>query len=99
MEAWYTLPSQNPSLPMDDITNDAQRNLHKEAAKGRKEQASGAFEELKGKVKKHVGDALDDHSMQAKGAAQEMAGKAKKAAGDAHADAADAAEDAIDRSH
>ena len=82
---------------MDDLTNDAQRELHEQEAKGRKEQAAGAFDELKGKVKKHVGDAFDDESMQAKGAAQEMAGKARKAAGDAHADAADAAEDAIDK--
>ncbi len=82
---------------MDDLTNDAQRNLHKEEAKGRKEQAGGAFDELKGKIKKNVGDAFDDKSMQAKGAAEEMAGKARKHAGDAHADAADAAEDAIDK--
>ena len=82
---------------MDDITNDAQRKLHKEHAEGRKEQAAGAFDELKGKVKKNVGDAFDDHSMQAEGAAEEMAGKARKHAGDAHADAADKAEDALDK--
>ena len=82
---------------MSDMSDDAKTRLNKEHAKGRKEQAGGAFDELKGKVKKNVGDALDDHSMQAKGAAQEMAGKARKAAGDAHADAADKAEDAIDR--
>ena len=82
---------------IDDLTNDAQRNLHEEEAKGRKEQAAGAFDEIKGKVKKTVGDAFDDHSLQAKGAAQELAGKARKHAGDAHADAAAAAEDAIDK--
>ena len=82
---------------MSDLKDDAQDRLHKEEAKGRKEQAGGAFDEMKGKVKKNVGDAMDDASMQAEGAAQEMAGKARKTAGDAHADAADAAEDAIDR--
>ncbi|WP_420456058.1 CsbD family protein [Rubrivirga sp.] len=81
---------------MSDLTNDAKNQLHEEEAKGRKEQAAGAFDEMKGKVKKTVGDAFDDKSMQAKGAAQEMAGKARKTAGDAHADAADAAGDAID---
>ncbi len=82
---------------MSDLSDDAKNELHKEEAKGRKTQAGGAFDELKGKVKKTVGDALDDHSMQAEGAAQEMAGKARKAAGDAHADAADKAGDAIDK--
>ncbi len=77
--------------------DDAKDKLNKEHAKGRKEQAAGAFDELKGKVKKTVGDAFDDHSMQAKGAAEEMAGKARKTAGDAHATAADKAEDAVDR--
>ena len=76
--------------------NDAQDRLRKEEMKGRADQAHGAFDELKGKVKKNVGDAIDDHSMQAKGAAEEMAGKARKHAGDARADAADAAEDMID---
>ena len=70
--------------------------LEREEMKGRKQQAAGAFDEVKGKVKKNVGDALDDHSMQAKGAAQEAAGKARKNLGDARADAADAAEDRID---
>lgn len=82
---------------MSDITNDAKDRLRREEAEGRSEQAAGAFDEIKGKVKKTVGDVLDDRSMQAKGAAEELAGKARKAAGDAHADAADAAGDAIDR--
>lgn len=76
--------------------DDAKNKLNREHAEGRMEQAAGAFDELKGKVKKNVGDAIDDHSMQAEGAAEEMAGKARKTAGDAHADAADAAEDVID---
>ncbi|WP_412069652.1 CsbD family protein [Rubrivirga sp. IMCC43871] len=84
---------------MDDLTNDAQRKLHKEEARGRKEQAAGAFDEVKGKIKKNVGDAIDDHSMEARGAAEEMAGKARKTAGDAYADTADKAEDAIDKRH
>ncbi len=82
---------------MSDLTDDAKNELHKQEAKGRKAQAGGAFDEVKGKVKKTVGDALDDTSMQAEGAVQELAGKARKTAGDAHADAADAAEDAIDK--
>ena len=82
---------------MSDITDNAKNELREEEARGRKEQAGGAFDELKGKVKKNVGDAFDDHSMEAKGAAQEAAGKARKHAGDAYADAADKAEDAIDR--
>ncbi len=81
---------------MDDITNDAQRALHEEEARGRKEQAAGAVDEFKGKVKKVVGDALDNERMQAEGAAEELGGKARKHAGDAYADAADAAEDALD---
>jgi uncharacterized protein YjbJ (UPF0337 family) len=82
---------------MDDITNDAQRDLHEEEARGRKEQAAGAVDELKGKVKKNVGDAFDNERMQAEGAAEELGGKARKQAGDAYADAADRAEDAVDR--
>lgn len=82
---------------MDDLNNDAQRTLHKEEAKGRTEQAQGAFDELKGKVKKNVGDAFDNESMQAEGAAEELAGKARKTSGDAHAEAADTAEDALDK--
>ena len=82
---------------MDDITNDTQRTLHKEEARGRKEQAAGALNEMKGKVKKAVGDAIDNEQMQAEGAVDEMAGKARKHAGDAYADAADRAEDALDR--
>jgi uncharacterized protein YjbJ (UPF0337 family) len=78
---------------MDDRTED---RLEREEMKGRKQQAAGAFDEMKGKVKKTVGDAIDDHSMQAKGAAQEAAGKARKHMGDARADAADAAEDRVD---
>ena len=81
---------------MSDLKDDAQDRLRNEEAKGRKEQAGGAFDEIKGKVKKNVGDALGDESMQAKGAAQEMAGKARKGAGDARADAADAAGDMLD---
>lgn len=81
---------------MSDMSDDAKNKLNKEHAEGRGEQAKGAFDELKGKVKKNVGDAFDDKSMQAKGKAEEMAGKARKKAGDAHADAADKAEDAID---
>ena len=90
-------PISHPHTNMSDMSDDAKNRLNKEHAEGRKEQAAGAFDELKGKVKKNVGDAFDDRSMQAKGAAQEMAGKARKAAGDAHADVADKAEDAIDR--
>ena len=81
---------------MSDLKDDMQNRLHKEEAKGRMDQAGGALNEMKGKVKKNVGDAFDDESMQAEGAAEEMAGKARKHAGDARADAADAAEDAID---
>lgn len=76
--------------------DDMEARLQKEQAKGRADQAGGAFDELKGKIKKNVGDAFDDHSMQAEGAAEEMAGKVRKHAGDAHAEAADAAEDIID---
>ena len=82
---------------MSDTSDKAKNELHKQEAKGRKEQAGGALAELTGKAKKAFGDATDDASLQVKGAAQEMAGKARKAAGDAHADAADAAEDAIDK--
>lgn len=81
---------------MDDLKNDAQRQLREEEARGRKEQAGGALDELKGKVKKTVGDALDKEQMQAEGAAEELGGKARKKAGDAYADAAGAANDAID---
>ena len=79
------------------MMDDAKDRLNREHAEGRKEQAAGAFDELKGKVKKTVGDVFDDHSMQAEGTAEEMAGKARKTAGDAYADAADKAEDVVDR--
>ena len=82
---------------MSDLSDDAKTRLNKEHAKGRMDQAGGAFDELKGKVKKNVGDALGDRSMQARGAAEEAAGNARKRAADARADAADAAEDIIDR--
>ena len=75
--------------------DDAKNRLAKEEAKGRKEQAGGAFDEVKGKVKKAVGDAIDDGQMHAEGTAEQMAGKARKMAGDAHADAADKAGDAL----
>lgn len=76
--------------------NDLDKRLQREEAEGRKEQAAGALNEVKGKVKKAVGDALDNERMQAEGAADEMAGKVRKNAGDAYADAADKAKDIID---
>ena len=79
-----------PAL-MDDQKKNAKDQLREEQAEGRKNQAAGAFDEMKGKVKKNVGDALDKHKMQAEGAAEEMAGKAKKHAGDAHAGVAEKA--------
>ena len=82
---------------MDDLTNDAQRKLHEEEARGRKEQVAGAANELKGKAKKAIGDAIGNERMEAEGASEELGGKARKHAGDAYADAADKAEDAIDR--
>jgi uncharacterized protein YjbJ (UPF0337 family) len=82
---------------MSDLSDDAKTRLNKEHAKGRMDQAGGAFDELKGKVKKNVGDAFGDRSMQAEGAAEEMAGKARKNAAGARANAADKAEDIIDR--
>lgn len=82
---------------MSDMSDDAKTRLNKEHAKGRVDQAGGALSELKGKVKKNVGDAFGDRSMQAEGAAEEMAGKARKNAAGARANAADKAEDIIDR--
>ena len=55
---------------MSDLSDDAKSRLNKEHAKGRMDQAGGAFDEIKGKVKKNVGDAFGDRSMQAEGAAE-----------------------------
>lgn len=82
---------------MDDNLKRAQvkDELDRQQIAGREDQAGGAWDELKGKVKKTVGDLTDDASLEAEGRIQEAGGKLKKAAGEARADAADAADDAI----
>ena len=85
-----------PPPAMSDLRDDMESRLQKEEAKGRLDQAGGALDEVKGKVKKNVGDALDNERMQAEGAAEELAGKVRKEAGDSRAEVADAAEDLID---
>lgn len=87
--------SHHQTLSLMD-RKDPEDRLEREEARGRKEQAAGALNEVKGKVKKNVGDAFDNERMQAEGATEEMAGKARKNAGDAYADAADRAEDRVD---
>ncbi len=42
------------------------------------DRAKGAMEELGGKVKKNVGDAIDNEQMQAEGHATEMKGQARQ---------------------
>ncbi len=81
---------------MDDMKDRVEDKLDHEQAEGRKDQAGGTWDELKGKVKKNVGDALDDTSMEAEGRVQEAGGKMQKETGEARAKAADAAQDAID---
>ena len=52
-----------------------------------KDRAQGKWEELKGKVKKNVGDLVDDESMEAEGMAEEHLGKAHQKGAEAAAQA------------
>lgn len=81
---------------MDNMRDRVEDKLDHEQNEGYKDQASGAWDELKGKVKKNVGDALGDTSMEAEGRMEEAGGKLRREAGSLRSDAADAAGDAID---
>ena len=48
-----------------------------------KNQAKGAWDQVKGKAKETVGDATDNESMQASGKADQMKGKAQQKFGEA----------------
>ncbi len=61
------------------------KDLHR---KGTENRVEGSTEELEGKIRGDVGDALDDHSEHLKGRAQELKGKTKKKIGEAQQDAA-----------
>ena len=50
---------------------------------GQEQRVKGSIDELKGKVRGDVGDALDDKSEHAKGRAQELKGKVQKKVGEA----------------
>ncbi|HEU5209871.1 MAG TPA: CsbD family protein [Longimicrobiales bacterium] len=62
------------------------KDLHREGTENRVE---GAAEELEGKIRGGVGDALDDRDEHIKGRAKEMKGKIKKKFGEAQQDVAD----------
>lgn len=54
---------------------------------GQEQQAKGSVEELKGKVRGGVGDALDNREQHVKGRAQEAKGKVQRKVGEAMEDA------------
>lgn len=56
-------------------------------------QAGGALNQLKGKVKQAVGDLTDDHSMRASGTKDKLKGKLQEAYGDVKEKEADLKED------
>jgi uncharacterized protein YjbJ (UPF0337 family) len=58
-----------------------------------KNQASGAAEEVKGKVEQGIGKVTGDEQTKAQGKADEMKGKAKKTAGNVEHDVKSAAGD------
>ncbi len=62
------------------------RDLHREGTENRVE---GAAEELEGKIRGGVGDALDDRDEHIKGRAKELKGKVKRKFGEAQQDIAD----------
>jgi uncharacterized protein YjbJ (UPF0337 family) len=61
------------------------KDLHR---KGTENRVEGFNEELEGKVRGTVGDALDDHDEHLKGKAQELKGKAKQKLGEVQQDIA-----------
>ena len=69
-----------PEEPMAD-----RRDLHRDGTENRIE---GAAEELEGKIRGGVGDAVDDHDEHLKGRAKEMKGKVKKKFGEVQQDIA-----------
>ncbi len=80
----------------DPLKRDAIKDeLDRQQNAGREDQAGGAWDEFKGKVKKTVGDLTDNASMEAEGRMQEAAGKLRKEAGELRTDAADKADDAL----
>ncbi len=81
---------------MSSIKDSVRDGLADQEAEGRAQQAKGAFNEIKGKVKRAAGDLLGDASLQAEGAADQVKGKVQKNVGDAHADAAGTAKRALD---
>lgn len=62
------------------------KDLHREGTENRVE---GAAEELEGKIRGNVGDALDDRDEHVKGRAKEMKGKIKRKIGEAQQDVAE----------
>lgn len=61
------------------------KDLHREGTENRVE---GFNEELEGKIRGTVGDAIDDRDEHLKGKAQELKGKAKRKIGELQQDAA-----------
>ena len=59
------------------------RDLHR---KGSENRIEGAAEELEGKIRGGIGDAVDDRDEHIKGRAKEMKGKARKKFGEAQQD-------------
>jgi uncharacterized protein YjbJ (UPF0337 family) len=51
--------------------------------RGIENQTEGKVEEIKGKIRGDVGDAMDDHDQHLKGRLEEAKGKAKQELGDA----------------
>jgi len=51
--------------------------------RGIENKTEGKVEELKGKIRGDIGDAVDDHDQHIKGRAEELKGKAKQELGDA----------------
>jgi len=64
----------------------ADRDLRRE---GTRDQAKGAFEELKGKVRGDLGDAFDNSDEHFKGRAEELKGKVRRKVGEAKEDIAE----------
>ncbi|MEM1041103.1 MAG: CsbD family protein [Bacteroidota bacterium] len=81
---------------MDHTKDRLEDRLDHEQAEGRKDQAAGALGEMKGKVKKNVGDLVGNESMEAEGRMEEAQGKVQREAGNLRSEAADRAEDMID---
>jgi uncharacterized protein YjbJ (UPF0337 family) len=61
----------------------ADRNMRRDGAKNR---AKGRVEELKGKVRGDIGDALDNREQHLKGRAEELRGKVRKGIGELQED-------------